>query len=80
MEETAMNRMTRVPGMQASPFKTRPDTFVGGKFLVPIAGRGMDLFTPITGAKVCDVARSGPEDREPALDAAHAAKEAWGKT
>jgi aldehyde dehydrogenase len=40
----------------------------------------MDNITPITGAKVCEVAPSGPEDVELALDAAHAAKDDWGKT
>ena len=75
-----MNQMTQVAGQQASPFNTRYDNVIGGKFVAPIAGRYMDNITPITGAKICEVARSGPEDMELALDAAHAAKEAWGKT
>ncbi len=43
-------------------------------------GKYFDNVTPITGAKVCEVARSDAADVELALDAAHAAKDAWGKT
>ena len=40
----------------------------------------MDNITPITGQKVCEVARSDQADIDLALDAAHAAKDAWGQT
>jgi aldehyde dehydrogenase len=40
----------------------------------------MDNITPITGLVICEVARSDAADIEKALDAAHAAKDAWGKT
>jgi aldehyde dehydrogenase len=36
--------------------------------------------TPVTGQHLCDVARSTAEDVELALDAAHAAAPAWGRT
>ena len=36
--------------------------------------------SPITGEVICEIARSNAEDVEFALDAAHGAKEAWGKT
>ena len=36
--------------------------------------------TPVTGKPLCEVARSTAEDIELALDAAHKAKDAWGKT
>ena len=75
-----MNDMTQKAGLNGSPFKTRYDNFIGGTFVPPVAGRYMDNITPITGAKVCEVARSDAADVELALDAAHAAKEAWGKT
>lgn len=75
-----MNQMTQADFRTASPFKLRYDNFIGGKFVAPVAGRYMDNVTPITGAKVCEVARSDQADIELALDAAHAAKEAWGKT
>ncbi|MBT9385980.1 aldehyde dehydrogenase [Pseudooceanicola sp. CBS1P-1] len=75
-----MNEMTQVGVGYASPFRTRYDNFIGGKFTAPVKGQYFDNITPITGAKVCEVARSSAEDIELALDAAHAAREAWGKT
>ena len=75
-----MNEMTQVSGDYVSPFKSRYDNFIGGKFVEPVNGQYFDNITPITGAKVCEVARSTAEDVELALDAAHAAKDAWGKT
>mgnify|MGYP000352526123 FL=1 len=75
-----MNEMTQKAGLFASPFKTRYDNFIGGKFVAPVNGRYFDNLTPITGTKVCEVARSDAADIALALDAAHAAKEAWGKT
>ena len=73
-----MNQMTQADFRTVSPFRLRYDNFIGGAFVPPKSGRYMDNITPITGAKVCEVARSGPEDIEAALDAAHAAREAWG--
>ncbi|NIZ07905.1 aldehyde dehydrogenase [Pseudooceanicola sp. HF7] len=75
-----MNEMTQFAGHFTSPFKTRYDNFIGGKFVAPVEGQYFDNITPITGEVVCQVARSGAADVELALDAAHAAKEAWGKT
>jgi len=56
------------------------DNFIGGKFVAPVEGRYFDNPSPVTGAKLCQVARSSAADIELALDAAHAAKDAWGKT
>ncbi|MFB9150716.1 aldehyde dehydrogenase [Roseovarius ramblicola] len=75
-----MNEMTQVAGQQGAPFKTRYDNFIGGAFVPPVNGRYFDNITPITGAVVCEVARSDAADVDLALDAAHAAKEAWGRT
>ncbi|MCA8880404.1 MAG: aldehyde dehydrogenase family protein [Rhodobacteraceae bacterium] len=76
-----MNEMTKVAVDNfVSPFKTRYDNFIGGKFVAPVSGRYFDNITPITGLKVCEVARSDAADVELALDAAHAAKDAWGRT
>lgn len=75
-----MNEMTQIAADYTSPFQTRYDNFIGGKFVPPVDGQYFDNITPITGEKVCEVARSGAADVELALDAAHAAKEAWGKT
>ncbi|RYH06551.1 aldehyde dehydrogenase [Tropicimonas sp. IMCC6043] len=76
-----MNEMTRPDsGTYVSPFKARYDNFIGGKFTPPVNGRYFDNTTPITGAKICECARSDGADVELALDAAHAAREAWGTT
>ena len=75
-----MNVMTETEGKYASPFKARYDNFIGGEWVAPVNGRYFDNITPITGAVVCEVARSDAADIEKALDAAHAAREAWGKT
>jgi len=61
-------------------FKARYDNFIGGKFVPPLKGQYFDVVTPITGKPYTQVARSGAEDIELALDAAHAAADAWGKT
>ncbi len=62
------------------PFKKRYDNFIGGKFTPPKAGRYFDNPSPVTGKKICEIARSDADDINAALDAAHAAKDAWGKT
>src|SRR5476649_96534 len=64
----------------ANPFKQRYDNYIGGKFVAPVKGEYFPNITPITGLPFCEVARSTTEDVELALDAAHAAKDAWGKT
>ncbi|PTQ73415.1 aldehyde dehydrogenase [Celeribacter persicus] len=75
-----MNVQAEASAQYASPFKPRYDNFIGGKFTPPVNGKYFDNTTPITGEKVCEVARSDAADIELALDAAHAAREAWGKT
>ncbi len=75
-----MSQAANIDFRTNSPFKTRYDNYIGGQFVAPLSGRYMDNITPITGKKVCEVARSDKQDIELALDAAHAAKDAWGKT
>src|SRR6059058_1495821 len=62
------------------PFKSAYDNFIGGKFVAPLKGQYFDVITPITGKVYTKAARSGAEDIELALDAAHAAAPAWGRT
>src|SRR3954465_3184232 len=62
------------------PFAERYDNFIGGKFVAPISGKYFDNASPVTGQIVCKIARSDAQDVEAALDAAHAAKAAWGRT
>ncbi|MQY50532.1 aldehyde dehydrogenase family protein [Rhodocyclus gracilis] len=61
-------------------FKTRYDNFIGGAWVPPTRGEYFDVLTPITGKPYTQAARSGAEDIELALDAAHAAAERWGRT
>ncbi len=61
-------------------FKPRYDNWIGGEYVAPVKGRYFANPTPVTGEDFCEVARSGPEDIELALDAAHAAAPAWGRT
>jgi aldehyde dehydrogenase len=75
-----MNQITPITAEYTSPFRARYDNFIGGRFVPPVKGQYFDNITPITGHKVCEVARSSAEDVELALDAAHAAKTAWGRT
>jgi aldehyde dehydrogenase len=60
--------------------KPQYENFIGGKWVAPISGQYFDNITPITGQVVCKVPRSNASDIEAALDAAHAAREKWGRT
>jgi len=62
------------------PFAKRYDNHIGGEWRAPKAGKYFDNISPITGQPVCEIARSDASDVEAALDAAHAAKDAWGRT
>ncbi len=61
-------------------YKPRYDNFIGGKFVPPAKGQYFDVVTPISGKVYTQAARSTAEDIERALDAAHAAADAWGRT
>lgn len=63
-----------------APFKDRYGNYIGGRWVEPVNGRYFENTSPVTGKVVCEVARSDKDDIEKALDAAHAAKDAWGKT
>lgn len=60
--------------------KGRYDNFIGGAWVPPVEGRYFSNATPITSKVVCEVARSSALDIELALDAAHTARESWGRT
>ncbi|HZZ86244.1 MAG TPA: aldehyde dehydrogenase [Anaeromyxobacteraceae bacterium] len=72
----------RNPGAAGSElsFKPRYDNFIGGEWVRPAKGRYFENLTPVTGQPFCEVARSDEQDVERALDAAHGAKERWGRT
>jgi aldehyde dehydrogenase len=61
------------------PFAERYNNFIGGKWVAPHSGKYFDNISPVTGQVVCKIARSDAHDVEAALDAAHAAKDAWGR-
>ncbi|MFZ4575889.1 MAG: aldehyde dehydrogenase [Phycisphaerales bacterium] len=67
------------PGAKVQ-YKPRYDNFIGGKWAAPVKGQYFDVITPISGKPYTQAARSTAEDIELALDAAHRAAEAWGKT
>ncbi|MEM8926247.1 MAG: aldehyde dehydrogenase family protein, partial [Actinomycetota bacterium] len=60
--------------------KDRYDNFIGGEWTAPKAGKYFENVSPIHGQVIGEIARSDHEDVEAALDAAHAAADAWGKT
>ena len=70
------------PGTSGSAmsFQSRYDNFIGGDWVAPAGGEYFANPTPVTGEAFCEVARSTEADIEKALDAAHAAAPAWGKT
>ncbi|MBM7660957.1 aldehyde dehydrogenase [Bacillus mesophilus] len=61
-------------------FKSRYENYIGGKWTPPVNGQYFENVTPVTGKAFCEIARSSAEDIELALDAAHEAKAAWGRT
>ena len=70
------------PGQDGSvvTYKSRYDNWIGGEWVAPVKGQYFENPSPVTGKTFCEVARSTAEDIELALDAAHAAAPAWGKT
>ena len=67
------------PGSKAT-FKARYDHWINGGFVKPLSGQYFENVTPVTGQVFCEVARGNAADIDAALDAAHAAAPAWGKT
>jgi aldehyde dehydrogenase len=67
------------PGAKLA-YKARYDNFIGGQWVAPASGEYFDVVTPIDGRVYTQAARSGAQDIELAIDAAHAAADAWGRT
>ena len=61
-------------------FKDHYDNYIGGEWVPPVKGQYLEVKSPVTGKVFTTVARSTEEDIDLALDAAHAAKDAWAKT
>ena len=68
------------PGQSGSPveLQARYENFIGGRWVAPVGGEYTENLSPATGKPFCEVPKSTPADIELALDAAHAAKDAWG--
>ena len=67
------------PGAQMN-YEPRYDHWIGGEYVAPALGHYFENPTPVTGETFCEVARGTAEDVERALDAAHGAAPAWGRT
>jgi aldehyde dehydrogenase len=69
------------PGQAGSIVSVKPryGNFIGGTWLAPVQGKYRADLSPATGRPITEVAQSSPADIELALDAAHAAKDAWGQ-
>lgn len=68
------------PGQQDAvvSLKAQYANFIDGKWQAPVKGQYFENISPVTGKAFCQIPRSTAEDIELALDAAHAAKAAWG--
>ncbi|WAD27780.1 aldehyde dehydrogenase [Pseudomonadaceae bacterium T75] len=60
--------------------KPRYGNYIGGEFVAPVKGEYFANTSPVDGSLIGEFPRSGAEDIEKALDSAHAAADAWGKT
>ncbi len=60
--------------------KARYANYIGGQFIAPVSGEYFQNHSPINNELCGEFPRSSSADVELALDAAHAASEAWGKT
>ncbi len=67
------------PGSVVS-FESRYDNWIGGERVAPVKGQYFENVSPVNGQVFCEVARSTQADVDLALDAAHEAAPAWGKT
>ncbi|MBP6749463.1 MAG: aldehyde dehydrogenase family protein [Xanthomonadaceae bacterium] len=75
-----MNAQVKPPMHDPSRiFKAQYGNYIGGQWLAPKSGEYFENITPITGKAFTRIPRSNKDDIEAALDAAHAAKDAWGK-
>jgi aldehyde dehydrogenase len=70
------------PGQDGSlvSVQDRYGNFIGGEFVPPSKGQYFENPSPVTGQPFTQIARSTAEDIDLALDAAHGAKRAWGRT
>lgn len=70
------------PGTEGAvvSYQARYDHYIGGEYVAPARGQYFENPSPINGQPFTEIARGTAEDVERALDAAHAAAPAWGRT
>ncbi|WP_328754012.1 aldehyde dehydrogenase family protein [Streptomyces sp. NBC_00269] len=70
------------PGTNGSvvSYQARYDHFIGGEYVPPALGQYFENPSPVNGKPFTEIARGTEADVERALDAAHAAAPAWGRT
>ncbi len=66
-----------IASIRKNGVRARYDNYIGGKFVAPLNGKYFTDHSPINGAPLAEFAKSSAADVELALDAAHAAKDAW---
>ncbi|WP_138897486.1 aldehyde dehydrogenase, partial [Streptomyces chryseus] len=76
-----MTRYT-APGSEGAivSYEARYDNWIGGEYVAPVRGQYFENPSPVNGRPFTEIARSTAEDVDLALDAAHAAAPAWGRT
>jgi aldehyde dehydrogenase len=62
------------------PYKKQYGNYIGGQWVAPVSGEYFENLSPVDGQVFTAVARSKEADIELALDAAHKAKGAWGRS
>ncbi|KAB0551112.1 aldehyde dehydrogenase [Pseudomonas argentinensis] len=60
--------------------KPRYGNYIGGEFVAPVGGQYFNNTSPVDASTIGEFPRSDAKDIDKALDAAHAAADAWGKT
>lgn len=70
------------PGTEGAllTLESRYANYIGGEFVAPVKGQYFTNTSPVNGSVIGEFPRSTSEDIDRALDAAHAAADAWGKT
>ena len=70
------------PGTPDAKFSYKPryEHWIGGEWVKPVKGQYFEDISPVNGKPFCEIARGTAEDIDAALDAAHKAAPAWGKT
>ena len=80
-ERKIMETLLETEKLVARPkFKDHYDNFIGGEWKGPVKGEYFASISPIDGQTFTNVPRSGKEDIELALDAAHKAFKTWSRT